>query len=213
MNSVKGIFKPADYFRVIASKDGKTLVGEMLKKIIFIISFFSIIAYLSVLGFTEKMGIMGEATLATKSAIDSGLWAFSTFLLHGLIAAVVAKLFSVDERISVIVTCYFWSHLYGWIAGFLMFALTFCLALLITADIQFAIISSVIPFIIVKVWYLMKGTEISMQTSKIESVAILILSSVLLFSLNWCLNEATSHYFSKEMMDLYIASGDHKSDF
>ena len=212
MNSVKGIFKPADYFRVIASKDSKTLIDEMLKKIIFIISFFSIIAYLSVSGFTEKMGISGEATLATKSAIDSGLWAFCTFVLHGLIAAVVAKLFSVDERISVIVTCYFWSHLYGWIAGFVTFTFTFFLVLLITADIEFALISSIIPILIVKVWYLIKGTEISMQTSKVESIAILILSSVLLFSINWCLNEATSNYFSKDMMDLYIASGDLKTN-
>ena len=196
MNPVKGIFKPADYFRVIASKDSKTLVDEMLKKIIFIISFFSIIAYLSVSGFTEKMGIIGEATLATKSAIDSGLWAFCTFALHGLIAAVVAKLFSVDERISVIVTCYFWSHLYGWIAGIVTFTFTVCLLLLITVDTEFATISSIITILIVKVWYLIKGTEISMQTSKVESIAILILSSVLLFSVNWCLNEATSNYFS-----------------
>ncbi|ELP5899932.1 hypothetical protein QTV49_001849 [Vibrio vulnificus] len=195
MNSVKGIFNPTDYFREITNKDGKTLVDEMLKKSIFIISFFAIVAYLSVSGFTEKMGIIEHTNLATKSAIESGLWAFCTFLLHGLIAAVVAKLFSVDEKIPVIVTCYFWSQLYGWIAGLIMFTLTFCLLFLITADIELALISSIIPFLIAKVWYLIKGTEISMQTSKIESVAIVALSSALLFSVNWCLSEASYYYF------------------
>lgn len=202
MNPVKGILNPARYFRCVARKDSKTLVDEMLKRIIFITSFFAIIAYFSVSGFAEKIDLDGHSVLALKAAIDSGVWAFSTFALHGLIAAVIAKLFSVDERVSVISTCYFWSQLYGWLVGFFAMTLTFCIVFFITSDVEFSFMLSILPFVIVKVWYLMKGTEISMQTSKLESITIIILSGTLLLSISWCLNKSTDYYFSKEMLDV-----------
>ncbi|KDM91022.1 hypothetical protein [Photobacterium galatheae] len=201
MNAMKGFLKPTSYFRHLVQQDGKAQVDNLLKKVIFIVSFFSILAYLSVSNFGEKIGLANSGLYATKAATDAALWALCTFFIHGLIAAVVGKLFRVDERVSGIVTCFFWSHFYGWITGISAFVISYTSVYLLSDDVELSLLISFVPFVLIKIWYLIKGAEISMQTSKLESTAIVFLSLVLVITLKWCLNEATNQLFENKLIE------------
>lgn len=199
MHAAIGFVKPRTFFQKVSLKSHLEVTDTLFKNMIFLISFVSILTYLSIDMFFNTLNPEVITISPTKLSIHSAIVVFSLFFIQGLVFSVVGKLFNVEERWSIVVACNFWATTYSFIA--------FILVLLIMAIIAnysgWMVNNIAVPswgFIFtLKLMYTYLAIRVSMQTSRSESIFILLLGMILTLSIEWSLSEATEFIFTTHL--------------
>lgn len=189
MNPLKGFFAPSAFFNDLANKDPHFLRNYLVKKIILLCSFFTVLAYLSINTIIEQSQSIVEHSPALYITSNVFIFFIMTFLIRGCFTSAVGKLFNVDEYPSRVIATLFWAQIYGWLIGIVVSIFLYVVVILLTSNPIFALITTFSSLLLVRYFYIYKAIAASLKTSRLESLFVIILSSILNYCFAYCLAE------------------------
>ena len=184
MNPFIGAFKPKQFYMENLSISSKQLLSSLLNRVLFLTLFACILAYMVESNIVEQYGDYAFSESPIKTALNVGAWVLSTFVIYGMIASVLGKMFSVVEKPVTIVTNTFWGQFYGILLGsfagmlIVIISLNFVSSAATLASLSF-LLPPIVAFFSIKAAYGYYAIKVSMQTTVGETVFLLTLTHIL----------------------------------